>query len=87
MHGDNFIDYSYPPLDSYRTGEGKKGFVHNTSGVKVTKLPKSAEQVERDPQRTWREEQEAHLVPEAAARDQDMPQYSQPPSNFGDAPG
>ena len=81
-NGDNFIDYSYPPLDSYRTSEGK-GFIHNTPGVEVAKLPRGAKLVEPDPERAWREEKAARQAPEATP-DHDAPQYSQPPSNLGD---
>ncbi|KAI1874176.1 uncharacterized protein JN550_002755 [Neoarthrinium moseri] len=38
---ENFIDYSYPDLDSWRQEEGGT-YIHNTTGRKVSKLPKNA---------------------------------------------
>ncbi|KAI1822677.1 hypothetical protein F4861DRAFT_513593 [Xylaria intraflava] len=35
-HGDSFVDYSYPSLDSWRTVDD--GYVHNTSGARKSKL-------------------------------------------------
>ncbi|KAJ2898884.1 hypothetical protein MKZ38_003604 [Zalerion maritima] len=35
-NGDSYIDYSYPDLDSWRSGE--RGYIHNTSGARKAAL-------------------------------------------------
>ncbi len=39
-HGDNHLDYEYPPLDSWRKERGR--YVHNTSGVTKKALSRDA---------------------------------------------
>lgn len=72
VRGSNSIDYAYPPLDSYREAAAGKGFLHNTTGAHVYKLPKGAMLSEP---RTG----------QASVYD-DHPQYSYPPSAAGDVP-
>ncbi|KND88034.1 hypothetical protein TOPH_07333 [Tolypocladium ophioglossoides CBS 100239] len=52
-NGDNFLDYSYPDLDSWSRGED--GYFHNTSGVKKSKLSRGDKAQEPDPGREARE--------------------------------
>ncbi|KJZ70541.1 hypothetical protein HIM_10085 [Hirsutella minnesotensis 3608] len=91
-NGDSFIDYSYPKLDSWR--HGSKEYVHNASGVSKSRLSGSDSHIEPDPDR-WRRERDAREAAQdeyykytaSQAPADDMPQFSQAGSTFGDASG
>ncbi|KAM4057191.1 hypothetical protein HRG_004031 [Hirsutella rhossiliensis] len=96
-NGDNFLDYSYPDLNSWRRGE--KGYVHNTSGVESLKLSRGDQAQEPNPeQKGWELEgisgagglsgagekgEEASWVRPTGESEEDLPVFSQ----TGDASG
>ncbi|KAM4059828.1 hypothetical protein HRG_002548 [Hirsutella rhossiliensis] len=53
--GDNYIDYSYPGLDTWRS-RGPGGFIHNVSGRKKQTLNRRDTRQEPDPQGPQREQ-------------------------------
>ncbi|POR31937.1 Uncharacterized protein TPAR_07840 [Tolypocladium paradoxum] len=53
-HGDRFMDYSYPGLDTWRRDE-RGGYVHNTSGNAKRRLSKEDVHQEPDPEAPRRE--------------------------------
>ena len=56
-NGDNFLDFSYPGLDTWRKAE--KGHVHNTSGAIKRRLNRDDVHQESDPERAAREAAQA----------------------------
>ncbi|KAH6988152.1 hypothetical protein BKA56DRAFT_479076 [Ilyonectria sp. MPI-CAGE-AT-0026] len=56
-HGDRYLDYSYPDLNSWR--RDGNGYVHNTSGAKKSQLAEGDKEQEPDPDREAREAREA----------------------------
>lgn len=85
-NSDNFLDYSYPDLDSWSCGED--GFFHNTSGVKKSKLSRGDKAQGPDPEREAREWEAAW-----GAGGEDVPVFSQTgytdylPGDAGDGSG